>query len=64
PATADIPYWNNYAQDIIETMKHYRTRSFEAVNMEGLKDLPTPSDSPLESMMQELFELRKQEVKF
>lgn len=64
PATADIPYWNNYAQDIIETMKHYRTRSFEAVNMEGLKDLPTPSDSPLESMMQELFELRRQEVKF
>lgn len=63
-ATADMPYWNNLAEELMETLQTHAPKSFEGVSTEGLKDVHTASDSPQEPLLENLYELRKTAVKF
>lgn len=64
PATADIPYWNNLAQELITSLKKHKRQSFTSVDPSTLRTLIQASDAPMESHMARLFKLRKYAVKF
>jgi hypothetical protein len=64
PATADIPYWNNLAQELITSLKKHKRQSFTSVDPSTLRTLIQASDAPMESHMARLFKLRKSAVKF
>lgn len=63
-ATADIPYWTNLANEVLSSLQGQAPQSLGQINTEGLRDTVLPSDSPLEPIMQGLFDLRKRAVKF
>lgn len=63
-ATADMPYWNHLAQELISRLQNTEIKLYEKQSLEGLRDSVIPSDSPLEDIMSGLFELRKRAVKF
>jgi formate dehydrogenase major subunit len=63
-ATADIPYWNNKAEDMLKALQNQELPHYEPVELTGLKESTVASDSTMESYMQRMFRLRQNPVSF
>ncbi|MCB5234845.1 MAG: hypothetical protein LHW60_06380, partial [Candidatus Cloacimonetes bacterium] len=65
PATADIPYWNNLAEMLIEGLKERRNRDFSAMpKKEELAKKIMNSDAPIQKYLDELYENRHNPTAF
>ncbi|MDD2506129.1 MAG: FAD-dependent oxidoreductase [Candidatus Cloacimonetes bacterium] len=64
PATADIPYWNNLAEELIKELQGYTPHSFSGVDKADLNEVAVSANSPLELEISRLYEMRKNPVSF
>ncbi len=63
-ATADIPFWNNYATDIIASLSQHKVPDLQELSIDTHSDEIVASDCPMEAELQRLYALRKTPVDF
>lgn len=63
-ATADMPHWNNLAEEELAALQQSVIPPFTKVELEGLRSTTIASDNPVEDILQKLYELRRLPVKF
>jgi formate dehydrogenase major subunit len=66
PATADITYWNNLAEEFLDKLKDRKAEPFVpgSIAMDSLRDAIVPADSQLNQRLVAMYEMRKHTVKF
>ena len=64
PATADMPYWNNLAEDLLTKMSQSEALPFDYLPDRTLREMVVRSDAPIEKYLDSLYKLRKLPVKF
>lgn len=64
PNTADIPFWNTLAEEFIARLDEYKPAAFEPVEVQPLRDYAVSSETGINRLMADLYEIRRQPVKF
>jgi formate dehydrogenase major subunit len=64
PATADIPFWNNLAEELLRSLSNYKPADYQATDPASLSDSAIASRCPMEPFMLRLYQLRKSTVSF
>ncbi|HNQ43287.1 MAG TPA: hypothetical protein PKI59_02610, partial [Candidatus Cloacimonadota bacterium] len=64
PNTADIPFWNTMAEEFIARLDEYQPAEFKGVQVEQLRNYTVASGASINRLMDDLYEIRKQAVKF
>lgn len=64
PATADITYWNNLAEELIAELQHHKPQSFGGIDTASLNTAIVPSNSCSTIEINRLYSIRNNSVSF
>ncbi len=64
PTTADLPHWNNLAEEKLKQMGQRRPAEYDALPERSFRESPEPSDATIARYMDALYNLRTKPVQF